>query len=59
MRPKTDSISAVWRGGTLPLDGGGIFQLGFNYGVGVRYRLTPRWMARVDYREALISQLDF
>jgi len=27
--------------------------------VGVRYRLTPRWMVRVDYRETLISQPDF
>jgi len=46
-------------GSTPPLEGGGIFQFGFNYGVGVRYRLTPRWMARVDYRETLISQPDF
>jgi opacity protein-like surface antigen len=30
-----------------------------NYGAGVRYRLTPRWMVRVDYRETLISQPDF
>ncbi len=46
-------------GSTPPLEGGGIFQFGFNYGVGVRYRLTPRWMVRLDYRETLISQPDF
>lgn len=53
-------ITAAYNfGGTPPLDGGGIFQFGFNYGVGVRYRLTPRWMVRLDYRETLISQPDF
>ena len=46
-------------GSTPPLEGGGIFQFGFNYGVGVRYRLTPRWMIRADYRETIISQPDF
>jgi opacity protein-like surface antigen len=53
-------ITAAYNfGGTPPLDGGGIFQWVFNYGAGVRYRLTPRWMVRVDYRETLISQPDF
>jgi hypothetical protein len=46
-------------GSTPPLEGGGIFQVGFNYGGGVRYRLTPRWMIRMDYRETLTSQPDF
>ena len=46
-------------GSTPPMEGGGIFQFGLNYGVGVRYRLTPRWMIRADYRETLISQPDF
>ena len=53
-------IAAAYEfGSTPPLEGGGIFQFGFNYGVGVRYRLTPRWMVRADYRETLISQPDF
>lgn len=53
-------ITAAYNfGSTPPLEGGGIFQFGLNYGVGVRYRLTPRWMVRVDYRETLISQPDF
>jgi opacity protein-like surface antigen len=53
-------ISAAYNfGSTPPLDGGGIFQPGLNYGGGVRYRLTPRWMIRADYRETLTSQPDF
>jgi opacity protein-like surface antigen len=35
------------------------FSSAFNYGAGVRYRLTPRWMVRLDYRETLVSQSDF
>jgi opacity protein-like surface antigen len=53
-------ISAAYNfGSDPPLDGGGIFQVGLNYGGGVRYRLTPRWMLRADYRETLTSQPDF
>ena len=46
-------------GSAPPLDGGGIFQVGFNYGGGVRYRIAPRWMIRLDYRTTLTSQPDF
>jgi opacity protein-like surface antigen len=53
-------ISAAYNfGSDPPLDGGGIFQAGLNYGGGVRYRMTPRWMMRADYRETLTSQPDF
>jgi opacity protein-like surface antigen len=53
-------ISAAYNfGSDPPLDGGGIFRAGFNYGGGVRYRITPRWMIRADYRETLIAQPDF
>lgn len=53
-------LTAAWDfGGTPPLQGGGIFQVGLNYGAGLRYRITPRWMARVDWRETLTSQPDF
>jgi opacity protein-like surface antigen len=53
-------LSAAYNfGSTPPLEGGGIFQVGFNYGGGVRYRVTPRWMIRMDYRETLTSQPDF
>jgi opacity protein-like surface antigen len=53
-------ISAAYNfGSTPPLEGGGIFQVGFTYGGGVRYRITPRWMLRADFRETLTSQPDF
>jgi opacity protein-like surface antigen len=53
-------ISAAYNfGSDPPLDGGGIFQPGLNFGGGMRYRLTPRWMIRADYRETLTSQPDF
>jgi hypothetical protein len=38
-------------GSTPPLDGGGIFQFGFQYGAGVKYRVRPRLMLRADFRE--------
>jgi opacity protein-like surface antigen len=38
-------------GNTPPLDGGGIFQFGLQYGAGVKYRVTPRVMVRADWRE--------
>ena len=34
-----------------PLNGGGLFQVGAQYGAGVRYRLLPRWTVGLDYRE--------
>lgn len=53
-------ISAAYNfGSTPPLEGGGIFQPGLNYGGGIRYRITPRWMIRTDFRETLTSQPDF
>ena len=53
-------LSAAYNfGSTPPLEGGGIFQVGLNYGGGVRYRVSPRWMIRFDYRETLVSQPDF
>jgi opacity protein-like surface antigen len=38
-------------GGTPPLDGGGIFQFGLQYGAGIKYRVSPRVMLRADFRE--------
>ena len=38
-------------GNTPPLDGGGIFQIGLQYGGGIKYRVTPRMMLRADFRE--------
>ena len=42
-----------------PLDGGGVFQFGFQYGGGVKYRVSRRWMALIDYRETLSPQPNF
>jgi opacity protein-like surface antigen len=39
-----------------PLEGGGIFQFGLQYGAGVKYQITPRWFVRSDFRETLSSQ---
>jgi uncharacterized Zn finger protein len=53
-------LSAAYNfGNTPPLEGGGIFQPGLNYGGGIRYRIAPRWMIRLDYRATLTSQPDF
>jgi hypothetical protein len=38
-------------GSTPPLNGGGIFQFGLQYGGGIKYRVTPRFMLRGDYGE--------
>jgi opacity protein-like surface antigen len=38
-------------GRTPPLEGGGTFQFGLQYGAGIKYRITPRMMLRADYRE--------
>jgi opacity protein-like surface antigen len=38
-------------GKTAPLDGGGTFQFGLQYGGGIKYRVSPRVMLRADYRE--------
>ncbi len=38
-------------GNTPPLDGGGIFQFGLQYGAGFKVRVHPRVMLRADYGE--------
>ncbi len=38
-------------GNTPALDGGGVFDFGLQYGAGLKYRVTPHLIARVDYRE--------
>jgi hypothetical protein len=38
-------------GNTPPLEGGGIFHFGLQYGAGVKFRVTPRIMLRADFRE--------
>ncbi len=45
-------------GNTPPLDGGGIFHFGLQYGAGVKYRVTPRTMLRLDWRETWAKNPD-
>jgi hypothetical protein len=33
------------------LNGGGIFQFGLQYGGGIKYRVTPRFLMRADFGE--------
>jgi hypothetical protein len=37
--------------GDPPLEGGGIFQLGLQYGAGIKYRVHPRLTLSIDFRE--------
>ncbi len=46
-------------GSKPPLEGGGIFQFGLQYGGGFKYQLTPRYFWRMDFRETLSPQPDF
>jgi opacity protein-like surface antigen len=45
-------------GNTPPLDGGGMFRIGMQYGGGVKYRVTPRMMLRADFRETWTKNPD-
>jgi hypothetical protein len=45
-------------GNTPPLDGGGIFQFGLQYGAGIKYRATPHTILRADYRETWSANPD-
>jgi opacity protein-like surface antigen len=42
-----------------PLNGGGVFQFGFQYGGGLKFRVSRRWLIRLDYRETLSAQPNF
>jgi hypothetical protein len=52
-------IGAYDFGSKPPLQGGGMFQFGLNYGGGVRVFLTPRVFLRGDFRETISRQPDF
>ncbi|HET6219227.1 MAG TPA: LssY C-terminal domain-containing protein [Acidobacteriaceae bacterium] len=43
--------AAIDFGATPPLNGGGTYQFGLQYGAGFKFRLTPRLMMRADYGE--------
>jgi hypothetical protein len=46
-------------GRTAPLDGGGIFQVGLQYGAGVKFRVHPRITMRFDFRETWSKNPEF
>lgn len=52
-------LSAYNFGSKPPLEGGGIFQLGLQYGAGARFHVTPRFFIRGDFRETLSRQPNF
>jgi hypothetical protein len=58
--PHLGLVLSSWNfGSTPPLQGGGIFQPAIQYGGGVKFRVTPHWIARFDFRETLAAQPDF
>jgi opacity protein-like surface antigen len=46
-------------GRTPPLDGGGIYQVGVQYGAGVSFRVRPRISMRLDFRETWSKNPEF
>jgi hypothetical protein len=52
-------IGAYQFGSKPPLEGGGIFQFGLQYGGGFKYQITPRFFLRTDFRETLSPQPDY
>lgn len=52
-------ISAYNFGSKPPLQGGGIFQFGLQYGGGARFHVTHRFFLRADFRETLSRQPNF
>jgi LssY C-terminus len=49
-------VDAYNFGSRPPLEGGGIFQFGIQYGAGFKYQVTPRFFIRSDFRETLSQQ---
>lgn len=52
-------IGAYQLGSKPPLEGGGIFHFGVEYGGGFKFQVTPHFFTRLDFREALTPQPDF
>jgi hypothetical protein len=46
-------------GSAAPLEGGGIFQLGAQFGAGVKVQVSRRWLLRLDYRDTISRRPDF
>jgi opacity protein-like surface antigen len=52
-------VDAYDFGSRPPLEGGGIFQFGFQYGGGFKYQVTPHFALRSDFRGTLSEQPDY
>ena len=52
-------VDAYSFGHKPPLEGGGIFQFGLQYGAGYVYHLTPHLILRSDFRQTLSPQPDY
>jgi opacity protein-like surface antigen len=53
-------IESNWEFGRRPpLEGGGIFQVGLQYGGGVKFHVTHKLVVRADFRETMSRQPDF
>jgi opacity protein-like surface antigen len=46
-------------GSANPLEGGGIFQMAGQVGAGVKIRLNPHWLMRLEYRDSISRRPDF
>ena len=49
-------VDAYNFGSRPPLEGGGIFQFGIQYGGGFKYQVTPHFFVRSDFRETMSPQ---
>lgn len=49
-------VDAYNFGSRPPLEGGGIFQFGLQYGAGYKFQLSPHWFIRSDFKETLSAQ---
>jgi LssY-like putative type I secretion system component LssY len=53
-------LEGAWDFGSAPpLEGGGVFQLGLQYGAGLKLYASRHYLARIDFRETLSPQPDF
>jgi opacity protein-like surface antigen len=51
--------SAFDFGSTPPLEGGGVYQIGLQYGAGIKFRVHPRLTLNFDFRETWSKNPDF
>ncbi len=59
LRNVGELVAAYESGSTPALDGGGIYELGLQYGAGIKYRVHPRIMLSLDFRETWAKNPSF